>query len=118
METQIVIKTLADNKHVFEAIAGAIAEGQEKWKPADDKWSVQEIFRHLHDEEVYDFRTRVKLMLEEPEARWPKIDPVGWVTERGYNKGEFQDAVQNFLAARKAVISRIIPELSSGAEIS
>jgi len=55
-----------------------------RWAPSPDAWSTTAVLAHLADEEVEDFRTRVRLTLQDPVAAWPPIDPPRWVVERNY----------------------------------
>jgi len=65
------------NAEAMAALARNISDAQARWKPAPEEWSVLEVICHLYDEEREDFRTRTRLTLEDPEADWPPIDPVG-----------------------------------------
>jgi hypothetical protein len=71
-----------------------------RWKPADGAWSILEIIMHLCDEEVDDFRTRVRLTLEDAAQSWPPIDPPRWAVERRYNEADLQRAVDRFVRER------------------
>lgn len=75
-----------------------------RWKPSPQDWSILEIVRHLGDEEVDDFRTRLKLTLENPQQEWPRIDPPGWAAQRKYNEANFDEAVARFVNERTASI--------------
>ena len=63
-----------------------------------------EVINHLLDEEREDFRKRLALVLNNPEASWPPIDPEGWAVERKYNEGQLGDAVERFSRLRKQSI--------------
>lgn len=86
-----------------EAIA-RLAEGidatQARWKPTEDEWSILEVINHLYDEEVEDFRIRLQLTLEDPQAAWTGNDPVQKVTERKYNERDLGQSLENFLDER------------------
>ena len=60
---------------------------------------------HLWDEEREDFRIRLNLILHDPLAAWPPIDPGGWVTARDYNGRELAASLQGFLAERAASLA-------------
>jgi hypothetical protein len=77
-----------------------VDEAQARWKPTPDQWSILEVVNHLYDEEVEDFRIRLKLTLQDPQAEWPPNDPVGKVTARNYNSREITSSLQNFLDER------------------
>lgn len=92
---------LSASAEAIAALARNVSEAQARWKPAPEEWSVLEVICHLHDEEREDFRTRVRLTLESPEADWPPINPVGWVTERGYNQRDPAASLEAFLRERR-----------------
>jgi hypothetical protein len=75
-----------------------------RWKPAPEKWSVLEVLCHLADEEVEDFRGRLRLTLESPGTAWPKIDPVQWVGERRYAEQPLGPTLARFLNERAASV--------------
>ncbi len=91
---------LAANAQVFQHLLSGVAEPQARWKPAPEKWSLLEVINHLADEERLDFRARLDLTLNRPGERWPPIDPVGWVGERGYNRRELGESLADFLTER------------------
>ena len=67
-----------------------------RWKPPSGAWSILEIVAHLADEEEFDFRQRVRLILADPTQPWPPIDPEGWAVERRYNEQQLADVVSRF----------------------
>ena len=93
---------LSANVETIAALARGISDAQAQWKPAPEEWSILEVICHLYDEEREDFRTRVRLTLQDPAAAWPPINPVGWVTERGYNQRAPGPARDAFLRERQA----------------
>jgi hypothetical protein len=60
-----------------------------------------EVINHLLDEEREDFRKRLALVLNNPEASWPPIDPEGWVIQRDYNRKELTKSVNDFIVERE-----------------
>jgi hypothetical protein len=92
----------ASSAETIAALARSASEEQARWKPVPDEWSILEVLCHLYDEEREDFRTRVRLTLENPEADWPPINPRGWVTERGYNQREWPAALEAWAQERRA----------------
>jgi hypothetical protein len=85
----------------LRAIAAELADADARWRPPDGSWSILEIVRHLGDEEVDDFRTRVRSTLEDPAATWPPIDPEGWARERRYNEDDLAAALDRFETERR-----------------
>jgi hypothetical protein len=63
-----------------------------------------EIVRHLLDEEIEDFRQRIRLTVESPAADWPANDPEGWAVERRYNEAPLMETAAKFTAERAASV--------------
>ena len=99
-----VIAQLKKNKGVFENHLKGATQIQYTWKPAFEKWSLKEILCHLIDEEVEDFRARVKHVLETPDDPMAPIDPVGWVTSRKYAEADYGERFNTFLKERQKSI--------------
>ena len=93
-----------NRKRIAALVAGMPAE-QATWRPAPETWSALEVVNHLYDEECEDFPVRLNLILRDPAAAWPPIDPKGWVTERRYNARDLAQSVENFLAQRAASLA-------------
>lgn len=72
-----------------------------RWRLTPGKWSINEIFGHLVDEERYDFRQRLQLLLEDPAQPWPAIDPERWVREKNFDARTLADLTAEFLAERQ-----------------
>jgi hypothetical protein len=73
---------------------------QARWKPSPTEWSILEVINHLYDEEIEDFRTRLKLTLEDPKSPWPPNAPEAKVIERNYNSRDLAESLENFLDER------------------
>lgn len=58
----------------------------------------------MGDEEVDDFRARLRSTLEDPERTWAPIDPEGWARDRAYIDDNLPEAVERFCAERSASI--------------
>ena len=87
------------------ACASDVSEAQARWKPAPDSWSILEVVSHLYDEEREDFRVRLDYILHHPDQPLPKIDPEGWVTERGYSQRELGPTLDNFMQERQSSLA-------------
>ena len=92
---------LSSSAETIASLARAVSDVQARWKPSPEAWSVLEVICHLYDEEREDFRTRVDFTLHKPDADWPPINPVGWVTERGYNQRDPAASLEAFLSERR-----------------
>ena len=78
MNAAKIIGSLERFGKVLAAAVDGISGEDARWRPADGAWSILEVVRHLGDEEVEDFRMRLRMTLERPEEDWPGIDPEGW----------------------------------------
>ena len=59
----------------------------------------------MADEEGEDFRTRIRLTLEDPSQEWPTIDPAGDVERRRYNERDLSDSLAAFVRARAETVA-------------
>jgi hypothetical protein len=100
MNPEIIIKKLLENKDVFQYLLENVPAEEIKWSQGPDKWNLLEIICHLHDEEIEDFRMRVKCVLEDPNTPPPSFDPLIWVTERNYKGQDYQQILNKFLTER------------------
>jgi hypothetical protein len=104
MEASRLIRSLDWFGGVLPGVVAGVADDDARWKPADGAWSILEIIGHLLDEEVRDFRTRVRLTLEDPMQDWPKIDPEGWAVAERYNDRDLDDVAQKWIAERRTSV--------------
>ncbi len=100
MNAQRLISQLTQFPAALRAVVAGIPAADLPWRPEPSRWSVLEIISHLADEEAEDFRRRLRLTLETPEADWPAIDPRGWATSRAYNDNEFARTLDRFISER------------------
>lgn len=100
-----IINELERNSTVFESLLKNSASNLYLFKPAPDLWCLLEIVCHLIDEEVDDFRARVKTALDEEKHPFYTIDPVGWVKERKYIEQDYQSKVEEWLVEREHSIN-------------
>ncbi|MCP4537745.1 MAG: DinB family protein [Chloroflexi bacterium] len=92
---------MGHNARRIQSLIEGVSVEQARWKPTADTWSILEVINHLYDEEKFDFRVRLDIILHHPDEPWPPIDPAGWVTERQYNQRELAESLAGFLRARK-----------------
>ncbi len=100
-----IITQLAKNKEVFRNLLSNVSEEQQLWRPAPEKWCLLEIVCHLYDEELDDFRFRVKWCLERPGEPAPRFDQIAWVTERKYMEQDYHEMLGKFLEVRDASVA-------------
>ena len=96
-----IFEELDINKYIFKGLLENINEAEYLWRPNPDKWCLLEIICHLRDEEVEDFRTRVRYVLETPELVLPPIDPVKWVKKRKYIEQNYKETLSDLLRERE-----------------
>ena len=99
-----IIDRMRRDAATIESLVAGTSDGDARWKPAPEKWSILEVVNHLYDEERDDFRTRLDLTLHHPETPWPGIDPARWAIERRYNERDPAESLRNFLAERETSI--------------
>ncbi len=90
---------------MLPAVVRDVAGEDARWRPADGGWSILEIVCHLGDEEVEDFRMRLESTLRDPSEAWRSNDPEAWAVERRYNEDDLAEAVDRFVAERRASIA-------------
>lgn len=105
MNTQRLIDSLDRFGRFLPGVVGDWPSEDVRWRPADGAWSVVEIVAHLRDEEVEDFRTRVKSTLADPTEPWPPIDPEGWAKERNYVNQDLATCLAAFVERRRESVT-------------
>jgi hypothetical protein len=100
MDPAWVIDRLESNVSVFQGQVRLVRSVQATWKPAPDEWSILEVVNHLAEEEIDDFRTRLRLLLEDPNKEWPNIDPERSVVENRFNSRDLQGSLHRFSRER------------------
>ena len=104
MDHHFIINEFTKNKEVFKQLLSGIPKEEYLWRPSPEKWCLLEIVCHLYDEERDDFRTRVRLTLENPEQELPQFDTEEWVTSRNYLQQDYNLMLEKFLEERKQSI--------------
>jgi len=77
MEATHLIDRLERHAKVIDVLIGEPSADVARWKPSATAWSILNVAAHLLDEEREDFRIRLDLLLRDPTAEWPPIDPRG-----------------------------------------
>jgi hypothetical protein len=89
----------------LDALLARLPEADWRARPPDGGWSILEVVVHLLDEEVEDFRPRVRLMVEDPTRAWTPIDPEGAVLARRYNERDPAEVLRRFRDERVASLA-------------
>lgn len=98
----------------YDQIIDAIKEfPKEMWhyKPAPDKWSIQEIMIHIADSEVNSY-ARCRKIISEPGTRIYTYDQDKWSEKLKYNETNHEDALALFKYLRKLTVNLVkeLPE--------
>ena len=88
MTPDLLARELTHNKETLLTLFTSLPEERRNWSTPQG-WSATIILAHLLDEEKEDFRTRLKMTLEEEGKTWPSINPEAWVSERAYANKNF-----------------------------
>lgn len=102
MNHKIFANCLKDNKQAISASIVGLSQEASQWKPSEMSWSVLEVINHLWDEELLDFKPRLRSILDGDNADWDEINPRGWVTEKRYNERDLNESMAGFQAERTA----------------
>ncbi|MDT0608368.1 DinB family protein [Croceitalea rosinachiae] len=105
MFSDFIIAELEQHKKVFETLLVAVTKETHLFRPSPDSWCLLEVTCHLRDEEVYDFRARVRHALEAPNALLKPISPKTWPLEHDYLNKDFQKVTRQFLEERSNSIA-------------
>lgn len=105
MNANALIDRLTVLPAAVPSMLAALRDPEIRWKPQNGAWSILEIVAHLADEEVDDFRMRLRLTLESPTRDWPPIDPEGWAVTRRYNDLDPAQVLDRFIRERKASLT-------------
>ncbi|NIV10491.1 MAG: HAD hydrolase-like protein [Aliifodinibius sp.] len=76
-------------------------------KPNNSSWSITEIICHLRDVDQEVHIPRIKLLRDNPSPFLAAIDADAWAEERGYHQQDGQEALMDFIAARKQLIELV-----------
>ncbi|MEZ4651190.1 MAG: DinB family protein [Candidatus Eisenbacteria bacterium] len=96
------------------ALARGLTTEERNFRPKASAWSAHDVVCHLLDEERDDFRLRLRLVLDDPGAEWPPIDPEGWPRSRDYAARDFDDTLSAWERERAASLAWLA-SLESGA---
>ena len=105
MDWRRLANQLEASGRILTDLFSDVGDGEVRWKPSPERWSMLEVLVHLWDEEKDDFRQRLSLTLQDPSQAWPSIDPEGWVRERRYNERDLAEALAGFRQERAASLA-------------
>lgn len=104
MNSSRIIDRLERMTTLLPALVVGLPDTDMRFKPPSGAWSILEVVNHLVDEEVLDFRMRLRLTLEQPGTAWPPNDPEGWAVEKQYNQQDPAASVLRFVTERAASV--------------
>jgi len=93
---------MVDSTGMIRSLLAGITQDDARSKPGPESWSILETLCHLYDEERYDFRPRLDLILHRSNETWSPIDPPRWVTQHRYNEQDFREAKDRFFGERSS----------------
>ncbi len=78
-------------------------------RPGPGRWSAGEVLSHLRDSEVEVTVPRLERMLAERNPAIPDVDMAGWGEARRYQERSPAQMLEEWTAARRALLSRLAP---------
>lgn len=105
MDAAALIRRLEGGPALLRGAMAGIDEAELRWRPAPGAWSALDVACHLLDEEREDFRVRLRLLIEDPRAEWPPIDPARWPEERRYADRDLKPTLREFEKERAASVA-------------
>jgi hypothetical protein len=91
---------LTNSTAMIRSLLAGLTQEEARFKPTPETWSILEVTCHLYDEEQYDFRARIDVILNKPGTKFTPIHPGQWVTERKYNEQNFSEVHEKFFNER------------------
>ncbi|MBX3373036.1 MAG: DinB family protein [Phycisphaeraceae bacterium] len=104
MNVDALIHRLASFPVAVEATVHGVSREDLAWRPDGGGWSITEILRHLLDEDREDFGLRLRMLIEDPAAPWPGIDPEGWAKSRAYAEADPEETLWTFAVERENAV--------------
>src|SRR5438067_10223283 len=89
-------------KQIAAAVSG-LPEKTLRYKPAPNKWSIQEILAHLADMEIL-YAYRVRQMLADKEPTIAPIDQDDWAKNLGYTETSPPELVAQYALMRRSTL--------------
>lgn len=101
MDMDFLLRVFAENSKRIKSLVSGVNETEARYKPNAKTWSILEVMNHLYDEERFDFRVRLDIILNRPADEWPPIAPASWVTQRKYNTRDLDTSLAGYLSERR-----------------
>lgn len=101
MQVQALLERMQHFPNALQSLLGGLSTEDARWRPAPEAWSIVEIVCHLADEEHEDFRTRLRLTLDDPAAEWPPLDTQAAVVTRAYQERDLVECLERLAEARR-----------------
>lgn len=100
-----IIYELEQHLSTFDSLLKVQSAEEILWKADPKNWCLLEVVCHLVDEEMLDFRTRVKAALNPSQYPFIPIDPVAWVKEKNYMGQNYEAKVAEWKKEREASLA-------------
>ena len=96
---------------IIEKIIWAASEEQMNWKPAMDRWSINEVLAHLAETEALAFRERIQKMLDQDNPLLEAYDQNAAYASGKYTGGKPRENLKKFCHERDRSLSwlRYVP---------
>jgi DinB superfamily len=105
------IAVLEQTPIIIEKILRTATDEQMHWKPAADRWSVNEVLAHLAEVEVVGFRERIQKMIDSDSPQLAAYDQNAAYAEGRYSAKKARENLHAFCHERDRSLSylRYIP---------
>jgi FMN phosphatase YigB (HAD superfamily) len=104
---EAILGIMASTPAVLQSLTSSLTVQAWHHEPAPQDWAMNEIICHLRDTEREIHQLQLKLMLERPDAFIPMPDTSVWASEREYLNVDGALALDEFSAARLAVLNNL-----------
>src|SRR6185436_10878561 len=101
MKFQELYTEMTQSTGIIRALLAGVSQQDAQIKKSPKVWSILEVTCHLYDEEREDFREHLDFILHRQEEEWHPIAPQAWVTERKYNRQDFNKMKGKFFRERE-----------------
>jgi uncharacterized damage-inducible protein DinB len=101
MNADALVARLVVTPAALDALLDGLSDADWRARPEEGGWSILEVVNHLADEEVEDFRTRLRSTLEDPNREWAPMNPEAAVMERRYQERDPAESLRRFRTERE-----------------